>query len=66
MAVVAYTDGLFDSFGLEDIKPLRTKEPTLADVLDDVALDHESWKSYDYLDPSNATLLQGRTSAGGC
>lgn len=50
MAVVAYTDGLFDGFDLKDIIPLRTKEATLADVLDDVALDHESWKSYDYLD----------------
>lgn len=49
MAVVAYTDGVFDSLGPEEILPLRTKEATLADVLDHIAPDHDSWKAYDYL-----------------
>ncbi len=49
MAVVAYTEGVFDSLGQEDILPLRTKENTLAEVLEDVVPDHESWRSYEYL-----------------
>ncbi|MCQ9422307.1 DNA cytosine methyltransferase [Pseudomonas sp. LJDD11] len=49
MAVVAYTEGVFDSLEQQDLLPLRTKEATLAEVLDNVAPDHESWKPYDYL-----------------
>lgn len=49
MAVVAYTEGAFDPLVQEDILPLRSKEDALATVLDDVALNHDSWKPYDYL-----------------
>ncbi|RRV04578.1 DNA cytosine methyltransferase [Pseudomonas sp. v388] len=49
MAIVAYTDGMVDSLYLEEVLPVRTKESTLASVLAEIAPDHESWKSYDYL-----------------
>lgn len=49
MAVVAYTEGAFDSLRQEDVLPLRSKENALANILDDIAPDHDSWKPYDYL-----------------
>jgi DNA (cytosine-5)-methyltransferase 1 len=49
MAVVAYTEGMIDSLRVQDVLPLRNKESTLASVLEEIAPDHESWKSYEYL-----------------
>lgn len=48
MVMVATTKGcpVFD-FGL--LKPVATKQSTVADILDDVPLDDESWKDYEYL-----------------
>lgn len=49
MAVVAYTPGLIDSLLLEEITPIRRKEPSLASVLDEVPDDDPRWKRYEYL-----------------
>jgi DNA (cytosine-5)-methyltransferase 1 len=77
MAVVAYTEGMIDSLCLEDVLPVRTKESTLASVLEEIAPDHGSWKSYGYLDLKEQRdiaagkgfrrqLLDGNSPSCGC
>lgn len=49
MVMVAVTEGM-PEFDFEQwLVPLREKENSLADVLEDVPLDSEEWRSYDYL-----------------
>lgn len=50
MCLVATTDGLDQSvFDFSDVKPVTEKPSTLSEVLEDVADDDPSWKSYSYL-----------------
>lgn len=49
LCVVAFTEGMDDFIDIDDIVPLRTKPEKLSDVLEDIPLDDERWKSYDYL-----------------
>lgn len=48
LCVVATTQGL-DQFDLASVVPIRTKEATLGEVLDDIPLDSERYKTYEYL-----------------
>lgn len=48
LVVVAVSDGL-PAFDFDWLKPVREKEATLADVLEDIPLDSPRWKSFDYL-----------------
>ena len=47
--MVAVTEGLEDFIDLDNVIPLRTKPEKLSDVLEDIPLDDDRWKSYDYL-----------------
>jgi len=49
LCVVAMTEGLEDFIDIDDVVPLQTKPARLSDVLEDIPLDDERWKSYDYL-----------------
>ncbi|MBU2952292.1 DNA cytosine methyltransferase [Marinobacter sp. F3R08] len=49
LCVVAVTEGLEDFIDLDNVVPLRTKPAKLSDVLEDIPLDDERWKPYDYL-----------------
>ncbi len=49
LCVVAVTEGLEDFIDLDNVIPLRTKPEKLSDVLEDIPLDDDRWKSYDYL-----------------
>lgn len=49
LCAVAVTESLSDSFQLEDLAPVRNKQETLAEVLDDVPADSDCWKEYAYL-----------------
>ena len=46
--MVATTKGM-PSFDFDQVKPVRVKEDCLNDVLEDLPLDSERWKSYSYL-----------------
>lgn len=48
LCVVATTRGL-KHFDTSTVKPLADKPDCIADVLDDVPLDDERWRTYDYL-----------------
>ncbi|MCD5972331.1 DNA cytosine methyltransferase [Pseudomonas quasicaspiana] len=50
MTLVAYTEGAIDTLTQNQILPLRTKEGSLRDLMEDVPEHDESWKSYDYLE----------------
>jgi DNA (cytosine-5)-methyltransferase 1 len=61
MAVVAYTEGVFDELIEENIKPVRTKETSLQAILDPVADDDPRWRSFDYLrDKEERDLAAGK------
>lgn len=48
LCVVAMSEGL-DGFDLEKVEAIRSKESCIAEILDDVPLDSNRWKSFDYL-----------------
>jgi DNA (cytosine-5)-methyltransferase 1 len=47
--VVAVSNGIADGYDIENIKPLRQKEPCIGDVLESIPLDADCWKPFDYL-----------------
>ncbi|AGN82465.1 MULTISPECIES: DNA cytosine methyltransferase [Pseudomonas] len=49
LVVVAITHGLGDSFSFENLKVNKVRETCINAILDDIPLDDESWKSYEYL-----------------
>lgn len=49
LVVVATTKGLPDIFDFDKLVPVRQKEGTISEVLDQIPLDSERWKSYSYL-----------------
>lgn len=49
LAMVAVSRGLDTVFDFSSLKPVRQKETTLKEVLEDLPLDSERWKPYDYL-----------------
>lgn len=48
LCVVATSKGL-EGFNLENVQPIRTKEAQIKDIIEDVPLDSDRWKSFDYL-----------------
>lgn len=48
LCVVALSEGI-DDFSFEDVKPVRRKEPTINDILEDIPLDSDRYRSFDYL-----------------
>lgn len=48
LCMVAMSAGI-ESFTLDDVMPVRQKEHALSAIMEDVPLDSDSWKSYDYL-----------------
>ncbi len=49
LAMVAVSRGLDTVFDFSSLKPVRQKEATLKELLEDLPLDSERWKPYDYL-----------------
>lgn len=49
LCVVGVTCGLEDFVDLSEVRPLREKPAKLSEVLEDIPLDDDRWKSYDYL-----------------
>lgn len=49
LAVVAVSDGLSLDFDINNIEPTRQREETIAEILEDVPLDSDRYKSFDYL-----------------
>lgn len=49
MCVVALTPGIGNPFDFGQLVPLRQKEACLNDILDDVPLDSDRWKTFTYL-----------------
>ena len=62
LCVVATTQGL-DQFDLASVVPIRTKEATLGEVLDDIPLDSERYKTYEYLAVKEQRDMPQRVSA---
>lgn len=48
MCAVAVSKGV-DTLNLDNVIPLRTKESKIKDVLEDISLDSDAYKTYDYL-----------------
>ncbi|BEI26575.1 DNA cytosine methyltransferase [Vibrio fluvialis] len=48
LCVVALSDGI-DEFSFENLKPVKTKESAIKDILEDIPLDSERYRSFDYL-----------------
>lgn len=49
MCVVGWSRGLEGTFDFADLVPLRQKEPNLGAILEEIPLDSDRWKSFDYL-----------------
>lgn len=49
LCAVAISDGLGSQFDLQQVKALRQAETCLGDVLEDLPLDSERWRPFDYL-----------------
>ncbi|WP_299021208.1 DNA cytosine methyltransferase [uncultured Photobacterium sp.] len=49
MAMVAVSKGLAGSMDMDNILPLRQKEPQLSDILESIPDNDPRWKTYDYL-----------------
>lgn len=49
LCVVAFSDGLANGFDLDQVLPVREKESCISEILEDVPLDSDRWKSMDYL-----------------
>lgn len=49
LVVVATSKGLPDLFDFAQLRPVREKEGSISEVLEDVPLDSERWKPFDYL-----------------
>lgn len=49
LCVVAMSKGLQTNFILDQVRPVKEKEDCLQDILEDVPLDSERWKPFDYL-----------------
>lgn len=47
--IVAISNGIADGYDIKGIKPLRQKESCIQDILEDVPLDSDRWKPFDYL-----------------
>jgi DNA (cytosine-5)-methyltransferase 1 len=61
MCVVGITPGIGNPFDFGQLAPMRQKEACLADILEDVPLDSDRWKSYDYLaDKAERDLAAGK------
>lgn len=61
MAVVAYTEGVFDELTAKDIQPLRAKETAISAILEDIPSDDPRWKPFDYLrDKESRDLASGK------
>lgn len=60
LCAVALTKGLSRYFDIESIKPIKTKEHCLNDIVEPISLDSDRWKIYDYLDKKEqADILKG-------
>ncbi len=49
LCVVATTPGICDQLDFSKLVSMRNKESTLREILEDIPLDSDRWKSYDYL-----------------
>ncbi|WP_371917162.1 DNA cytosine methyltransferase [Pseudomonas sp. FSL W5-0299] len=49
LVVVATSKGLPDLFDFTQLRPVREKEGSISEVLEDIPLDSERWKPFDYL-----------------
>ncbi|EOF7683764.1 DNA cytosine methyltransferase [Pseudomonas aeruginosa] len=49
LVLVATSKGLPDLFDFDQLAPVREKEGSISEVLEDIPLDSERWKPFDYL-----------------
>lgn len=49
LCLIAVTEGLEEIIDIDEIVPIVTKPAKLSEVLEDIPLDSERWKSFDYL-----------------
>lgn len=77
MCLVATTPGACGPIDFENLVPVRQKEETLADILEDIPVDSDRWKPYEYLAEKEARdkasgkgftrqLLTGEDDGCGC
>jgi DNA (cytosine-5)-methyltransferase 1 len=61
MCVVGLTPGIGNPFDFGQLTPMREKEARLQDILEDIPLDSDRWKSYSYLaDKAERDLADGK------
>jgi DNA (cytosine-5)-methyltransferase 1 len=61
MCVVGLTPGIGNPFDFGQLTPMREKETCLQDILEDIPLDSDRWKSYSYLaDKAERDLAAGK------
>lgn len=49
LCIIAMTPGIGNLLDFNQLIPMRKKEDTLRDILEDIPADSDRWKSYDYL-----------------